>query len=553
MKILHDDHFIYLYDVPTKDKSLMELFHNAVWSKAKQRWRLPKSHWVCSDLWETFPELRNDSEFIQLGIRCKEEFDRLIQIRKVQTEPFDGLRPYQAEDVAILEQLEAGGIFNEPRTGKTPTSIVLMKRIGGAKNLVVSPASLVPSWIREIEKWWPEATVCDYKTQHRDFIYSKDPAVLVISKNMLAREKGNFDNVSFDTMIVDEAHFLRNVNTTQSKAVNQVGRSARRRYILTGTPTINHTADAVPLLQFLYPKKYPSYWQTVERYFQTYEADYKRSPEIGFPKPRREKEFQAIVGSISVQRKRSEVMSWLPKKQFKELSCQMVGKQAKLYKQMRNEFMASDLQIPKIMDGDLNKIAAMLESEYVVHAQNFIVQLMRLRQLTIDPRLVGFDVAGAKTKTILDYLENRREPIVIMSMFTSYLKLLAEDMKKLKLKVGFVHGQMSNADKDEAVKLFQAGKIDVLLCNILSAGVGFTMDKSNAVLFCDRAWTPAENEQAEDRVCPTSEEKNHSHIILDVVCEGSIDQRISKILSKKKSLTDIINEGGQKVIEDLLT
>lgn len=231
----------------------------------------------------------------------------------------------------------------------------------------------------------------------------------------------------------------------------------------------------------------------------------------------------------------------------------MSGKQAKLYKQMRDEFVASATELPKVVDGDLNKVAAMLESENVVHAQNIIVQLMRLRQLTIDPRLVGFDVIGAKTKTILDYLENRREPIVIMSMFTSYLKLLAEDMKKLKLKVGFVHGQMSNADKDEAVRSFQAGKLDVLLCNILSAGVGFTMDKSNAVLFCDRAWTPAENEQAEDRVCPTTEAKNHSHIILDVVCENSIDQRISKILTKKKSLTDIINEGGQKVIEELLS
>src|SRR5690606_30612271 len=173
MRLFYDDHFIYLYDVPSKERSMMELFHNAVWSKAKRRWRLPKTHWVCYDLWETFPELSNDPEFVQLGIRCKEEFVRLIQLRKVHVESFDGLRPYQAEDVAILEHLKAGGIFNEPRTGKTPTSIVLMKRIGGAKNLVVSPASLVLNWIREIEKWWSEATVCDYKTQYRDFVDSK--------------------------------------------------------------------------------------------------------------------------------------------------------------------------------------------------------------------------------------------------------------------------------------------------------------------------------------------------------------------------------------------
>jgi SNF2 family DNA or RNA helicase len=351
----------------------------------------------------------------------------------------------------------------------------------------------------------------------------------------------------FDCLIIDEAHRLRNINTAQSQAIFKLGKVAKRRFALTGTPTINHASDIGGILMFLYPKKYPSYWQFCERYFQVNDSPHHVGQEVGWPKSARIKEMQELVGILSVQRKRSEVMPWLPKKQFKSLSCSMSGKQLKLYNEMKEFFTATDDF--HISEADLNNY----EESPTLDAMNPIVQLMRLRQLSLDPRLVGFDVVGAKTKTLLDYLENRREPIVVMSMFTSYLKMIAEDIKKLKLRVGFVHGQMTSNQKDQAVKDFQAGKLDVLLCNIISAGVGLTMDKSNAVIFIDRAWTPAENEQAEDRICPTSEERNHAHLVVEITCEDSVDARISKILKKKKSLVQYINEGGREAIRNLIS
>lgn len=549
----HDEHFIYLRNVPSRDKSMMELFHNAVWSNARRHWRLPKTHYVCIELWNTFPQLRTNERFIRVGKECKDRFNSLLQLRQTITAGGDHdkrLRPYQVEDALYLSSLEAGGVFNEPRTGKTPTTIYTMCLIGGLRNIAIVPASLVPNWIREIGTWWPEAKAFDYAEQYEEFLRYKGASVLVISKDRLRRDVDKIA-LDFDCAIVDEAHFLRNYNTAQSKAVYKIARRSRRRYALTGTPAVSHAADIIGIFMFLYPNQYPSYWQAVNRYFTTYEVQYARGKgiEIGNVKSHRRKELQEIKAIYSTQRKREEVMPWLPEKQYETLTCKMSKKQEKYYKQMLNEFMASDLDIEDVADGDLNRIARLLDSGNVVDAPNTIVQLMRLRQLSIDPRLVGFDEVGAKTKTIIDFLTDQQEPIVIMSMFTSYLKLLAEDLKKLKLKVGMVHGQMSNKDKDEAVEAFQNGRLDVLLCNIISAGVGFTLDRSNAVLFCDRAWTPAENAQAEDRVCPTSEERNHAHIIYDIICEESVDSRIHRLLKQKKSLTDIINEVG---IEALL-
>jgi SNF2 family DNA or RNA helicase len=210
----------------------------------------------------------------------------------------------------------------------------------------------------------------------------------------------------------------------------------------------------------------------------------------------------------------------------------MEGKQLTHYTEMLEDFMTDD--------GELD-------------APNVLTQLMRLRQICLDPRLVGLDAPSAKTKALLEWLDDNKEPVVIMSMFTSYFDLVKKDIEKLGRKVGMIHGKMSNQDKQKSVKLFQAGKIDVLLCNIISAGVGFTLDRAETVLFLDKDWSPSINEQAEDRVTPVSEERNHKHTIISFVASDSVDERIDKVLEEKKSFTDIINNGGMNAIRRLLS
>jgi SNF2 family DNA or RNA helicase len=91
-----------------------------------------------------------------------------------------------------------------------------------------------------------------------------------------------------------------------------------------------------------------------------------------------------------------------------------------------------------------------------------------------------------------------------------------------------------------------------LLANIQAAGVGLTLDKASTVIFLDRAYTPvAENEQAEDQqLVATTENSNQDCMIIDVVCENSIDEHINDILSKKKSIIEVVNN--YKSIKELV-
>ena len=68
-----------------------------------------------------------------------------------------------------------------------------------------------------------------------------------------------------------------------------------------------------------------------------------------------------------------------------------------------------------------------------------------------------------------------------------------------------------------------------------------TLDAASTVIFLDRAYTPAENDQAEDRIVPTTENSNQSCTIIDVVCKDSIDQHINDLLKKKKSVIEVVN------------
>lgn len=535
MKLSYTKNHVLITEFSPKEKHIA--VNLLTGNELKKGIQLPKTLWVLREIMKYFPTLREDTELIKEGKALKAELENTIN-PSIKAVPGDKLRPYQRADVERLKKMEVAGIFNEPRTGKTPTLITLMKELGTKRNLIVAPASLLWNWAKEFEDWYPECGVFVLAGTPgkrtailQDYLGRPEATVLIVSKNLWNNEWEKFSKIKpFDLTAIDEAHFLRNYKTATSKAIFKI--KSHRKYALTGTPTVKHAADIHGILHFLNPQKHRSYWTFVDRYFEQ-STDWMGHKVVENVRKDREQELGELIALISTQRKRKDVMQWLPEKQRSTFPVQMGTKQQKLYDEMAKFFSSED-------------------GETMSDAQNVITQLMRLRQLCLDPRLLGFEVVGAKTEALLEYLDDHREPIVIMSMFTSYLKLLKPFIEKLGLKVGFIHGEQTNAEKDTAKTLFQEGRIDILLCNIISAGVGHTLDRSGCVIFTDKAWNPIENDQAEDRVCPTTEAKNHKHEIITFTCHGTIDARIDELLSQKISLTSYVNEGGAKAIMRLL-
>lgn len=567
MQVKFTDYHLFVR-TPVVDKEFVQDRLHGVWSSGEGMHRFPKNLYAMSELLQTYPVLANNFTFMDMGKRMAQTREKYLALKQLNDASIDvpELRPYQRADVAYLMQWPAAGVFNEPRTGKTPTIIVTLKLLGILSNLIVVPAGLVLNWEKEFKVWWPECrvfTVYGLETRrmklYNEFLKQSKvtPCALIISKDTLkegyddegkkhTKDYGVLHKHLYGSIIVDEAHFLRVRDSDQSEAIFRLKHHAsQRRYPMTGTPAVKHPSDLYGILHFLNPKKHSSFWQFVDRFFAIPEKpfasmvgkkhskankDYSR---MGRVLPHRLQEFQELVFFNSVQRKRSEVMPWLPQKQRIPHLCLMEGKQMSLYRQMEQTFMACD--------GDI-----------VIDTPNVLSQLMRMRQLCLDPALLGFNVKSAKTSALIEWLSDNNEPVVVMSMFTSYLELLKPKIEKLGKRVGTIIGEgMSKKAQEDAKERFQRGECDVLLCQIVSAGVGHTLDRAETVIFTDLAWNPADNEQAEDRITPVTEERNHAHNIITFVCPDTVDARINEILAEKKELTDYVNNAGREAIRRL--
>lgn len=525
MKYRSDDHFVYLSDTPFSKKDDIQNLLNGQW--VKSGYRFPKNVFAMRELGKYFPELVKNKDFVAEGKEQAEKIKHLEWLKTNIPPMFDQqLRPYQNADVHFLSQRGSALVLNEPRTGKTPTVIKTLSALQPKSSLIVAPSSLTFNWSKEFEKWASgefHVTVYSGTPKQREKLLKTHRAasgqkVLIVSKDTLKLDK-ELQDMAFTVMVVDEAHFLRNYKTAQSKAVFKV--NAKIKYALTGTPAIKHDVDVYGLLHFINPKAFPSYWQFAARYWEIDEDMWGKS--VGKVKGYREKELKGFMESISVQRKRKEVMQWLPDQQHQTIHVKMGKKQLKLYEQMLEEFMAVD-------------------DEVEVDTVNILSQLMRLRQLCLEPKLLGFDVQGAKTDALLEFAENNTDPFIVMTTFSSYFPLVKPMLEKLGKKVGIIDGKVSQKEKFKTAEEFQKGNYDILLCNIIAAGTGFTLDRADTIVFLDKDFNPANNEQAQDRIVPTTKERYHNINIISLVAAGSIDERVHDILRNKEDLTKLINK-----------
>lgn len=499
---------------------------SAVYVKSKQMYKVPLTLGALREIYTICP----DPKIIEAGKKLKKRYDYLKSIKQLEdVYGDDNLRPYQRVDIAFLEQIPHKGIFNQQRTGKTPTTLKLIESEEYKSVIIVCPSSLKMNWFDEVKKWTKYTPIIvDGTPKKREQLYQEFQksvgCTLIISYETL---RNDYEQLSkpFDCLLLDEAHRIRNVKTQQTKAINKLGKFANCRMAATGTPAVNHAVDIYGILHFLYPKEFSSYWQFVDRYFEVNESFFGK--EVG--KPKREAELTEILEMISTNRKRKDIMTWLPDVEHQTIRLEADKVQLKEYQEMLKTF-----EIER-------------DGEIITEASNPLTQLMRLRQINLDPSLLNLKGKSAKEKFVLDYIaDNPDEPIIIFSTFTSYLRTLAQKIKNPAL----IFGEHTSQAKQNNVRKFQEGKTNILLANIQSGGVGFTIDRAETIIYLDKSFNLIDNEQSADRFIPTKEQANlKKRTIIDLVIADTIDEKINQMLVEKKNIVEIVNTYGIEVLK----
>ena len=401
------------------------------------------------------------------------------------------LYAYQVEAVEWLGHRPKAILALEMGLGK---SIVSALNISPPA-IIVCPSSLKINWSRELKIWRPDLTF-QIVYSPKDKLDKSD--VTIINYDLLSK----VDLPKATTLIVDEAHYIKNYKAKRTKALMVMIKATPKVSLLTGTPVVNrpielwtllYSIGATKLGYFEFGMRYCAGWRTP---WDTYD----------FTGSSRQEELVAILKPYMLRMTKTECLKELPSKTYRIIELDLpVDKREKAFNQK---------QIDK-------------PDSIPFEAISDILKMNAERKL---PDAIAY---------IKDCLE-QTDKVVIFAHHTHIIdQLMAALVEYEPVKVT---GSVKTEDRQKAVDRFQTDlKCRVFVGNIKAAGVGLTLTASSHVIFVEASWSPADIHQAADR-CHRIGQKDNVTVDLLTISESIDSLVLHSVLTKMDTIDSIIKE-----------
>lgn len=437
-------------------------------------------------------------------------------------------RPYQIEDAKFLATLKAGACFNQQRTGKTPTSLGVVRLKGLTKVMIVCPASAMYAWKEEYERWLEHpCVVVDGTRAKKEKIVSEWTHGLIISYDTLKNTQNKEGFLALvlaekpEMLIADEIHRIAGRSTAIAKAMFYLGYRIEHKLALTGTPAPSRPENIWSIMHFLFPRKYTSYHNWIDEFcicVEQYLPGGNVHKNVLGIKPDKKQELADELATFTTMRKRKDVMEWLPDKEYEHIKLPPTTDQIRYWAELKEYYAIEGTDI--VTKGTLDR-------------------LIRYRQICLDPKLLGLKGTSPKTDWLIQYIKDYpEENIIIFSNFTQYLKAIHEKVPSARM----IIGETTLIKRAELCQLFQAGRLKILLINIQAGKEALTLDNATTTIFTDKYPPIGSIEQAEDRfVATTVARKDQQSKIIELMMANSYDVEIYKLLRQRKNEVDIVN------------
>lgn len=495
---------------------------------------LPKYHALYLD-----EELK---EWQSVSAHKDKEFKALIRnMKTVEDNDFEIpaemeliLREYQKRGFLWIKTLKYNGfggiLADDMGLGKTIQVIAFLlseylEEEENSPSLIVAPASLVFNWQSEIRKFAPGLPVQMVvgKAGDRKSIieHAGSRDILVTSYDLLKRDIGLYENMTFSSQIIDEAQYIKNHNTQAAKAVKMV--NAGFKLALTGTPVENRLSELWSIFDYLMTGFLYSY----QRFREELEL-----PIVQENSENEIKRLQKMIRPFVLRRLKKDVLKDLPDKLEKNYYAKMEGEQRKLY------------------DAHVKRMQLMLdkqsEEEFKSSKIQILSELTRLRQLCCSPELIFDEYTGgsAKSDLCIDLIKNAvsgGHKILLFSQFTSMLSILEERMKAEKISFYTLTGSVNKEKRARMVEDFNNDDTSVFCISLKAGGTGLNLTSADIVIHYDPWWNLAVQNQATDRAHRIGQE--HVVMVYRLIIEGTIEDNIVKLQEKKKELAEQILGG----------
>jgi superfamily II DNA or RNA helicase len=432
------------------------------------------------------------------------------------------LRDYQAEGFRWLARLATwapGAVLaDDMGLGKTVQAIALLLARGGP-SIVVCPLSVVGNWEAELARFAPGLRVARYHGPDRAGRLEQVGAdtVLLTTWDLLARDAAVLAQREFVTAVLDEAQAIKNAATRRAKATADL--RAGFTVALTGTPVENRSEELWSLFRVVVPGLLGS----EERFRKRFATGIERGDAAA------REALAGLVRPFVLRRTKARVAPELPARTEVVLPVPLSSAERALYERVRLEAVTRTAQA----SGPTKRFEVFR-------------WLTVLRQLACNARLVdrGSPIASSKLELLRRRVADLRaagQRALVFSQFVGHLELVRDALLADGVRLRWLTGDQSDAERRREVAAFQGGDGDVFLISLGAGGTGLNLTAATYVFHLDPWWNPAKEDQASDRTHRIGQTQPVT--VYRLVAQGTIEERILALHAEKRELADALLSG----------
>lgn len=466
-------------------------------------------------------------------------------------------RELMVHQVRFLEAVRDGSrqflLADEPGLGKTAQSVLAASIAQAYPLLVVVPNVVKINWAREVELWTPGRSVTVIHGDGNDLNAFAD--VFVINYEILDRHIEWMARFGFQGMVIDEAHFIKNLTSQRSQNVLSLAETIRTEtedpllIALTGTPLINEVEDFDAIWRFLG-------WIDEEGPQDDLRS---RLEQIGltpadrnfYPAARR-----TVIDMGMVRRLKADVAKDLPGRRVADMPVELdneLGDSIRAAERELGQRLAAKYQalmehqgkdVHTDVDHDLMRIVAQRELEASKGAKSSENVFTMVRK-----------IGQAKAILASDYTEQLVRSVGKVVFFAKHIDVMdtaEEYFAEHGLKTVSIRGEQSSTARQKAIDDFTNDPdVSVAVCSLTAAGVGLNLHAASNVVLAELSWTAAEQAQAIDRVHRIGQEQPVT--AWRILAAHTLDTKIAELIDSKEGLAARALDGSDTDVVDTAT